>query len=99
MIRRIPDSERWRYRKLKAAPKPGLTLTLYDRARIDKWIRDRLVVDWRDSCWRCRKPIVVGQQFVDARGDEATARFHQNCHGEWLAEQEIRARRALGHAP
>ena len=34
-----------------------------DQARIDKWIRDR-VVDWRDSCWRCRKPIVVGQKWT-----------------------------------
>jgi hypothetical protein len=24
-----------------------------DQARIDKWIRDRLV-DWCDSCWTCR---------------------------------------------
>jgi hypothetical protein len=31
-----------------------------DQGRIDKWIRDRLV-DWRDSCWLCRKPIIAGQ--------------------------------------
>ena len=27
--------------------------TRRDQARIDKWIRDRLV-DWRDSCWTSR---------------------------------------------
>jgi hypothetical protein len=27
---------------------------------------------------------------------EATARFHQPCHAEWLAQQEGAARRAMG---
>jgi hypothetical protein len=67
-----------------------------DQARIDKWIRDRVVVDWRDSCWLCRNPIVVGQKFVDVRGDEATARFHEECEREWRLQWEALARRALG---
>ena len=66
-----------------------------DQARIDKWIRDQLV-DWRDSCWRCRKPIVVGQRWTAVTNGEAVARFHEPCHGEWLAQQEARARQALG---
>jgi hypothetical protein len=80
--------------ELAAAPAP--MLTPLDRARIDRWIRDRLTVDWRDSCWRCRKPIIVGQQWAAVAGDGVTARFHQNCHREWLAQQEDLARRALG---
>jgi hypothetical protein len=73
-------------------------LTAADRARISKWIRDRLVVDWRGSCWHCRKPFAFGQKFIDVRGDETTARFHVACHTEWLARQEAAARRALGRA-
>jgi hypothetical protein len=30
---------------------------------------------------------------------EVTARFHQDCHGAWLAQQEVAARRALGLDP
>jgi hypothetical protein len=77
-------------------PEQATERTRLDQARVDKWIRDRVVVDWRDSCWRCRKPIVVGQGFVDVRGDEATIRFHNHCHGEWKVEQETLARRELG---
>jgi excisionase family DNA binding protein len=66
-----------------------------DQARIDRWIRDRLV-NWRDSCWRCRRPFALGQKFVDVCGNEAVARFHEPCHAEWLAEQGVAARRALG---
>jgi hypothetical protein len=68
-----------------------------DQARIDKWIRDRLV-DWGDSCWQCRKPIVVGQTWTVVANGEVSARFHQDCHDEWLAQQEAFARRALGFA-
>lgn len=66
-----------------------------DQARIDKWIRDRLI-DWRDSCWGCRKPIVVGQKWTFVGNAEVGARFHEPCHAQWLTEREIAARRALG---
>ena len=78
-----------------AQDQPRTELSRLDQARIDKWIRDRLV-DWRDSCWRCRKPIVVGQLWTVVSNGEVTARFHQPCHAEWLAQQEVAARRALG---
>jgi hypothetical protein len=80
------------------APSPPFVppFTAADRARIAKWIRDRLVVDWRGSCWQCRKPFAFGQKFIDVGGDETTARFHGACHTEWLAQQESAARRALG---
>jgi hypothetical protein len=60
-------------------------------------IRDRLV-DGRGSCWRCRKPIVVGQLRTVVSNGEGVARFHQECATVWLAEQEVAARRALGLA-
>ena len=69
-----------------------------DQARIDKWIRDRLI-DWRDSCWWCRKPIIVGQKWTFVGNGEVGARFHEPCHAQWLTEQEIAARKALGLAP
>jgi hypothetical protein len=69
--------------------------TRLNQARIDKWIRQRLI-DWRDSCWQCRKPIAVGQRWAAVGGDGVIARFHQDCHREWLAQQEATARRALG---
>jgi hypothetical protein len=56
---------------------------------------DRLV-DWRDSCWRCRRPIVPGQLWTAVSNGEAVARFHKPCHAQWLTEQEALARRALG---
>jgi hypothetical protein len=74
------------------APPP---LTATDRARIAKWISDRLVADWRDSCWHCRKPFAFGQKFVDVRGSDGAVRFHAQCESEWRRAQEAAARRAL----
>jgi len=70
-----------------------------DQARIAKWIRDRVTVDWRDSCWRCRRPIVPGQRWAAVANGEAVARFHQPCHAEWRTEREAAARQALGLDP
>jgi hypothetical protein len=113
-VQKIRGSERHKWRrkpKLQTVPAivvapialmpvlpPAPALTAADRARIAKWIRDRVTVDWRDSCWRCRKPIVVGQRWAAVAGEGVIARFHQNCHREWLAEQETLARKALGLA-
>jgi hypothetical protein len=77
-------------------PPAAKPLTAADRARIAKWIRDRVVADWRGGCWHCRRPFIAGQKFVDVRGDETTIRFHVGCHDAWLAKQETLARRALG---
>jgi hypothetical protein len=71
-------------------------LTKFDRLRIDKWIRDRLVAAWTGGCWHCRRPIVVGQKFVDVRGNEVVVRFHAQCESEWRLRQEALAREALG---
>jgi hypothetical protein len=71
-------------------------LSAADRARIRKWISDRLVAASPGLCWHCRKPFAFGHRFVDIRGAETTVRFHTACHEEWLAKQEALARKALG---
>jgi hypothetical protein len=71
-------------------------LTKLDRLRIAKWIRDRLVAAWTGGCWHCRRPIVVGQKFVDVRGNEVVVRFHAQCESEWRRAQETAARKAMG---
>ena len=68
----------------------------YDRARVAKWVSDRLVAGLPGLCWHCRRPFIVGQQFVDIRGNDVVVRFHQFCRAEWLAQQEALARKALG---
>jgi hypothetical protein len=89
--------ERAKVKHAISAPAPApAPLSLYDRARISKWIRDRLAVDWRGSCWQCRKPFAFGQKFIDVGGAEVTVRFHQQCESEWRVQQESAARRALG---
>ena len=70
-----------------------------ERGRINRWIADRLIAWPLTSCLHCLKPIVVGQQSIIVGNGEVTARFHQDCHSEWLAQQEARARLALGLDP
>ena len=82
-------------RQVEIAARAMAQLSPYDQARIDKWIRDQLI-DWRNSCWRCRKPINVGQGWLPVSNGQVTTRFHAACHLEWLAEQEVAACRALG---
>jgi hypothetical protein len=96
LVQKIPVPERGKRRR-KAKPQAASTRARMsaDQARIDKWIRDRLI-DWRDSCWRCRRPITFGQTWAVISNGEVTARFHQLCYAEWLAQQEVAARRALG---
>jgi hypothetical protein len=77
--------------------KPEIIAVLQaERGRINRWIACRLI-DWPPaSCLHCRKPIVPGQIWAVVSNGDATARFHQDCHDEWLAEQETLARQALG---
>jgi hypothetical protein len=74
-----------------------LAAVRYERDRIDKWIRDHLVVNPNVvGCQRCRRPIIAGDKWTEASNGEARARFHRDCHAEWRAEQETAARQALG---
>jgi hypothetical protein len=79
--------------------KPQIIAVLQaERGRINHWIADRLI-DWPpESCLHCRKPIVVGQPWTVVSNGEVTAHFHEPCRGEWLAQQEIAARRVMGLA-
>ena len=68
----------------------------YERERIDAWIRSRLIPYPLASCFGCRKPIIVGQDWQEVSNGEARARFHRTCHAEWRTEREAAARQALG---
>ena len=77
--------------------KPDIVAHLQtERRRINHWIADKLI-DWPPShCLGCRKPVIVGQLWTTVSNGEVSARFHQKCHGDWLAQQEVAARRAMG---
>jgi hypothetical protein len=77
---------------------PRTELTTLDQVRVNKWIGDRLIASLPGLCWHCRKPFIAGQKFVDIRGTGVVVRFHQQCEIEWRAQQETRARTALGLA-
>ena len=79
-----------------APPEPvAFARSPYDQARIDKWIRDRLVY-WDSSCCHCRRPVIPGQLRTLLSGDNGKSKFHQECAAVWLTEQEPAAVRALG---
>jgi hypothetical protein len=64
--------------------------------RINHWIANQ-IIDWPlSSCLHCRKAIIPGQQWVDVASGDVTARFHEPCHPQWLAQQEVAARKAIG---
>jgi hypothetical protein len=83
--------------ELLKAHKPDLVAHLQaERGRINHWIADQLT-DWPPShCLHCKKPTIVGQLWTTVSNSEVSARLHQGCHGAWLAQQEERARRAMG---
>jgi hypothetical protein len=83
--------------KLLKAHKPDIVARLQaERGRINHWIADK-IISWPPThCLHCRKPIVPGQIWTAVTNGDATARFHQTCHGDWLAQQEVAARKAIG---
>jgi hypothetical protein len=81
---------------LRGAKPQIVAVLLAERGRINRWIASTLI-DWPPtSCLHCRKPIIVGQIWTVVSIGEVTARFHQDCHSAWLAQQEALARKALG---
>ena len=82
---------------LVRSAKPHIVAILQaERGRINRWIANQLI-DWPpNSCLHCRKPIVPGQLWPAVSNGEVTARFHRDCHGTWLARQEVAARQAMG---
>ena len=83
--------------ELAKAYKPDIVAHLQaERGRINHWIANQ-IIDWPpSSCLHCRKAIIPGQQWIDVASGDVTARFHGPCHPQWLEQQEIAARRALG---
>jgi hypothetical protein len=83
---KLRDSERWKHRR-KPAPiedaAQAATLapveTRAERVLIDRWIQHQ-IVDWPSShCFGCRKPIVVGQKWLELVCDDNRARFHSDA--------------------
>jgi hypothetical protein len=73
-----------------------LSLLRAERGSINRWIAARIVDYPRDRCLHCRRPIIAGQKWIDVASGDALARFHRPCHAAWLAEQETKARKAMG---
>jgi hypothetical protein len=42
------------------------------------------------------KPLIAGQAWTIVTNGEVRARFHKECHPEWLTGQEALARKVLG---
>jgi hypothetical protein len=97
-VRRIPDSERWKYRhpSKPKAPPIAEALTPIERVLIARWVAARIVSYPPDRCLCCRRPIVYGAKWVELVNDNERARFHFDCAPAWRAQQEVAARRALG---
>jgi hypothetical protein len=64
---------------------------------IDRWVANQ-IIDWPSShSFGCRKPIIVGQKWLELVCDDNRARFHCDCEPVWRAEQEVAACRAVGY--
>ena len=62
---------------VEAAPVPIETRA--EGVLIDRWIQHQ-IVDWPSShCFGCRKPIVVGQKWLELVCDDNRARFHSDA--------------------
>jgi|SRR5580704_6960768 hypothetical protein len=101
---KLPLSRRWRHRRAKA-PKPGpppivpKVLTAIERNRIARWVAAQIITWPSDRCLGCKRPIIYGAKWTEVARDNDRARFHVTCYPEWLAQQEVAARRALGMNP
>jgi hypothetical protein len=104
---KLREAERWKGRRkpqprapapiaLMPSPPPP-PLTAADRVRIARWVASRIVTWAPDNCFCCKRPIVYGARWVEARSDNGRARFHSDCEPVWRAQQEMLARRAMGY--
>lgn len=81
---------------LKDAKAEVISRLQMERRMINHWIAAHLI-DWpKEYCLGCRKRVLVGQEWIDVTNGDARARFHQECHRVWLAEQEALARGTIG---
>jgi hypothetical protein len=80
---------------VKAAKSDLVAFFQAERGRIKHWIADQFIPWPPDFCLACRKRTLAWP-WVEVSNGGATARFHQDCHPEWPARQEVAARKALG---
>ena len=84
---------------LKGAKAEIVSRLQMERRMINHWVADTLI-DWpQDSCLKCRKRILVGQDWIDVTNGDARARFHRECEPVWRAEREALARKTIGLFP
>jgi hypothetical protein len=84
---------------LKGAKAEIVSRLQMERRMINHWVADTLI-DWpQDSCLKCRKRILVGQDWIDVTNGDARARFHRECEPVWRAEREALARKTIGLIP
>jgi hypothetical protein len=84
---------------LKGAKTEIISRLQMERRMINHWVADTLI-DWpQDSCLKCRKRILVGQDWIDVTNGDARARFHRECEPVWRAEREALARKTIGLFP
>jgi hypothetical protein len=84
---------------LKGAKTEIISDLQMERRMINHWVAAHLIEWPREHCLGCRQPVVVGQEWIDVTNGDARARFHQECHRVWLADQEALARRTIGLRP
>jgi hypothetical protein len=81
---------------LKDAKREVISRLQMERRIINHWIADTLI-DWpQEHCLGCRRRVLAEQEWIDVTNGDARARFHQECHRAWLAEQEALARTTIG---
>jgi hypothetical protein len=84
---------------LKGAKTEIISRLQMERRMINYWVAGTLI-DWpQDSCLKCRKRILVGQDWIDVTNGDARARFHRECEPLWRAEREALARKTIGLIP
>jgi hypothetical protein len=92
-VRKIPEAQRWKYRHTPAPAVEDALETPAERVMIDRWVAHQ-IVDWPQShCFGCRKPIIIGEKWLELVCDDRRARFHCDCEPVWRAKQEVAARK------
>jgi hypothetical protein len=76
-----------------------LSILRTERRLINLWVANRIISWPRDRCLHCKLPILPGAKWIDVASGDELARFHVTCHPEWVAQQEVAARKTLGLDP
>jgi hypothetical protein len=84
---------------LKGAKTEVISRLHMEQRMINHWVATHLINWPQEHCLGCRKRVLVGQKWLDVTNGDTRARFHQECHSVWLAEQKALARRTIGLLP